>query len=143
MVEDLRLFLAKAYPTSRSSNPIELDDQRASDRPDLCCGILAYLYGHDTLRLSLRNCPLDRELALLIQSSGGTISWSGTRADVDVNLSANAWALVRNIAEKVDQLVAPGRSYPDPNWKWVCPRTAYSLSLFASRLEAYSLSKAD
>jgi hypothetical protein len=140
MAEGLKLFLSKQYPTSRSANPIELDDQRPSDRPDLCCGMLAYLDKEDTFRLSLRNCPLDQGLALLIQSTGGMISWAATRADVEINLSANAWPFVRNLAEKIEQLVAPGRSYADPNWKWVCPRTAYSLQFFASRLEAYSRS---
>jgi hypothetical protein len=38
------------------------------------------------------------------------------------------------LARAIRRVIGRGQRYPDPNWKWICPRTANSLERFARLL---------
>jgi hypothetical protein len=116
---------------------IKIDDQSNDDRHDAFCGIFVSVHDADRFTLSLtNNCPLNDGIVADVTTRGGQVRRE-SYPSLDVELSADDPVFVHGLAGSIRQLVAPGRRYATPNWKWVCPRTADSLDRFAHALCEY------
>lgn len=143
----LAAFLQHAYqnaqggfpPSSSTEWSVRIDDRERSDvSPDFCS--MWVLIGNTTaarFTLYLKNPPLDDKVTELISSRYGEITGSRPHLHVEIPLRTNEVTVLRKLATAIQRVVGRGRTYSNPNWKWVCRRTAASLNCFADRLKEY------
>lgn len=128
------------YPSAYRPDPdtggatARIDDWGPSDVPTLCCQISVEVRRNDSFRLTLHNPPLSDEVRAVVGRCGGRVTEHPTTViELDFPSPRSARA-VRELAAAVRGVTARGRRYPNPNWKWVAPRTADSLLRFARLL---------
>lgn len=127
-------------PTSPSAMlPIRIDDRQPSDvSPDFCSlSVVIQDTAASRLTLHLKNPPLDDGVTELICGKNGKIVGSRPDLHVEIPLLTKEVGFLRKLAKAFRRIVGKGRTYPNANWKWVCPRTANSLDRFADRLMEY------
>jgi hypothetical protein len=148
----LRGYLARQYsprpPASAEATtkvqPISIDDRHAGDvYPAFCQIIVTVPDTADALfLLELHHPPRNTEVDDLVKVKGGRI-WQGAAglSLVPVSLSIHVRPkdapFLRKLARAVHRVTGRGRSYTDPNWKWLAPRTAASLERLAQHLDEF------
>jgi hypothetical protein len=115
----------------------KLDDQDSSDNHALFCGIFAKVIEGDVFELSLsNNAPINSKIKSIVKSKKGDIQ-EGQFSSIRITLTSKDYNFVSELANAIGELVAKGKKYSNPNWKWLCPRTAKSLKRFSEVLKAY------
>jgi len=117
----------------------KIDGQETQDRSLDFCHIYAEVGRNATTRLTLRldNPPLTEELRELVTEKGGKVVGDFPECQVEFPLAVNEVTFLRKLARAFRRIVGRGGRYENPNWKWVCPRTADSLDRFADHLMKY------
>jgi len=143
----LRDYLLDAYNVSRSLNrkvptqdsPIKIDDETRGDVAYLFCQIHVQVPGRDGpgLILTFNKAPFSPHAKQLVRERGGTIDETSMGQMVTLHTDIKSIAYLRKLARTVRNAVGKGRRYADPNWIWLCPRTAASLDRFADIVMAY------
>ncbi|MEZ6070932.1 MAG: hypothetical protein R3C10_11820 [Pirellulales bacterium] len=126
--------------------PIKVDDQDASDVEEHFCKIEVMPSPDvpDQFELRITNSPFTEELAETISEKSYTIvkeDQGRSRADFVITTSIKDVTYLRNLAKAYRRMVGRGASYPDPNWKWVCRRTADSLDRLADNITEFRRSR--
>lgn len=139
-MSDLSIFLRATYQGRTQpdqDNPTQLtakiDDENSTDRG--LCQIHVRTTGPSTFELKLTGSPMSSDVREFIASHGGEIAESIN--EIKLPLSVKQIAVIRKLARVIRSTVGRGRRYLDPNWKWICPRTADSLGRLADELAAY------
>lgn len=115
----------------------KIDDQAPEDNKELFCGIFVRVVKGTTFELHLtNNAPLNSIVKKLIESKGGEVNES-VQSSIKVELSCKDYEFILKLSNEIKGLVAPDKQYSNPNWKWLCPRTANSLTRFAEILTNY------
>jgi hypothetical protein len=151
----LRGYLARQYsprpPASAGATtkvqPIGIDDRDAGDvYPAFCQIIVTVPDTADALFfLELHHPPYNAEVEMLIEAKGGRI-WQGAAGPSSAPVLCRIPVLpkdapfLRKLARAVRRVTGRGRSYVDPNWKWLAPRTAASLERLAQHLDEFKRS---
>lgn len=145
---ELTKYIADAYvclADRRCKNldadrPITIDDKGLHDvHPRFCLmAVRVADSGDDTLILSMQHVPLTPEVRSLILDQGGTIREILSGQTAEIVLKTNSAPFIRRLAKSIRSAVGRGKRYDDPNWKWLCPRTADSLDRFAQVVKAYN-----
>lgn len=139
---NLATFLLAAYGTRvhRTSFgdglSIRIDDQSQGDVHLGFCQIhLSAQRSDDTsVLLELSPAPHDAEVEEMVNRHGGHITHGSIGATIQLPLGPRDARRVRDLARAIRRVTRRGQRYPDPNWKWICPRTADSLERFAELL---------
>ena len=115
----------------------KIDDQDTDDKHEHFCGIFARVIEGAKFELHLtNNAPLNSKIKRLVKAKGGQ-SQEGDYKSIEVNLTSKDYEFVSKLAVEIEGLVARGKKYDNPNWKWLCPRTAKSLRQFSKVLKNY------
>jgi hypothetical protein len=147
-MSELRRYLANAYGSQadrRCKNPdvdrpITIDDKGPHDVHPYFCSMTIRVAnsGDDTLILSIQHVPLTPEVRSLIEDQGGTIREIPSVHTAEIPLKTKSVPFIRQLAKSIRSAVGRGKRYDDPNWKWLCPRTAASLERLARVVKAYN-----
>ncbi len=117
--------------------PFKIDDQSKDDKPEHFCGIFISVVEGTIFELHLtNNAPFNSKLKKMIESKGGEVC-HGDYNSIRVKLNSKDHDFVLKLSDEIKGLVAPGKRYSNPNWKWSCPRTANSLKHFSKVLKNY------
>lgn len=121
--------------------PIKIDDGSPRDVYPHHCSIFVRVPDRtgETLTLTLQHCPHSPDLIALVNKHGGTATISEHGCDIRLNLNANQISTVTSLAIAVSKVTKRGNRYPNPNWKWIGPRTAGSLRRLAKVLKEYKV----
>ena len=74
---------------------------------------------------------------VLIKDQGGNIREFAGGYVAEITLSVKSVTFIRKLARAIGQTTGRGKRYANPNWKWICPRTAASLERLADALISY------
>ena len=88
--------------------------------------------------LSIQHIPLTGESRSLIEDEGGNIREFPDGYVAEIKLKVKSVTFIRKLARAIRQTIGRGKRYHNPNWKWICPRTAASLERFATVLKTYN-----
>lgn len=133
-------FADSRYKKLHHNKPFRVDDFSESDVGNLFCHIFVYADDNNTIRIEMRtNVPRNEDVEnLLKQADATTRTWDdGDSAEVKLEVNVEDTDYLRRLSYAVRGVVAPGAQYPDPNWKWLAPRTASSLEKLADVLDEY------
>jgi hypothetical protein len=143
----LRDYLLNAYggfADRRHKDPslnhfIKIDNQTSSDVSHLFAPIFVQVPERTgkTIILTIHKAPLNTDAKELIVEQGGKIKDSPYGPTVTLQLQITKITFIRKLAQTIRNTVGRGKRYNDPNWKWICGRTADSLDQFADVLRAY------
>jgi hypothetical protein len=148
----LREYLARQYsprpPASAGATtkvqPIGIDDRDAGDVYPAFCQIIVTVpdTADGLFLLKLLYPPHDAEVEELITGKGGRVGQlAAGPCDLPVTLRVHIRPkdapFLRKLARAVRRVTGRGRSYVDPNWKWLAPRTAASLERLAQHLDEF------
>jgi hypothetical protein len=127
-------MIATRFPIIGSSTSVRIDDRRESDvYPGFCeINVSAQASDGSYLLLELAPAPYNAEIRELVEQHGGQVTQAPGGATIRLAVSRGDTRIVRELARAVRRVIRRGQRYPDPNWKWICPRTADSLERFAS-----------
>jgi len=139
-------FLRRSYPYANetaeaATGPIvfKIDGQDSQDRsPDFCRIYADVERGTATqLKLRLERVPVTGDIRELVAGQGGEVSGEFPDTSIELPLAVKEVTFLRSFAKAFRRIVGRGGRYENPNWKWVCPRTADSLDRFAYQLMKY------
>src|SRR5262249_1378757 len=118
--------------------PIKIDDRGGQDLLSFCTMTVRVAdSSEDTLILSIQDIPLTEQSRSLIEDQGGNIREFDGGCTAEITLSVKSVTFIRKLARAIGQTTGRGKRYANPNWKWICPRTAASLERFATVLMSY------
>jgi hypothetical protein len=119
--------------------PIKIDDQGDHDVFPYFCTISVRVpeRNGDSLVLKLQYAPLNADARELIEDQGGELENTPRGTTVTLQLRVTNVTFIRKLARTIRNTVGRGKRYANPNWKWMCGRTADSLDRFADVLMAY------
>jgi hypothetical protein len=119
--------------------PIQIDDKGPHDVYPHFCTISARVPDRtgETLVLTLQNCPCNDQVMSLVEKRGGTIIPSEHGPTIKLPITGNLISTVAGLSHAISRMTMRRRKYPDPNWKWICPRTARSLDRLVEVLAGY------
>jgi hypothetical protein len=142
----LRDYLLDAYefadPRRRNravDSPIKIDDRDGQDVVFSFCSMMVRVpdSSEDALVLTIHQLPLTEKTRGLIKDQGGSIREFAGGYAAEITLRVKNVTFIRKLARAIGQTTGRGKRYANPNWKWICPRTAASLERFASVLMSY------
>ena len=148
----LREYLARQYsprpPASAGATtkvqPISIDDRHAGDVYPAFCQIIVTVPddGDDLFLLEFLHPPHNEEVEELITDKGGRVGQltagpCGPPVTLRIHVRPKDTPFLRQLARAVRRVTGRGRSYADPNWKWLAPRTAASLERLARHLDEF------
>ena len=118
---------------------IQIDDRDATDVYTYFCSIFVSVPDRngDSLRLTLQHAPSSPEVVELVETLGGTVRPAVFGTTITQTLKASQGPAISRLAKAIKAIVGRGRSYDDPNLRWICPRTADSLVKLARHLALY------
>ena len=143
----LRDYLLDTYEFAdgRRSNravdvSIRIDDRGGQDVVFSFCSMMVRVpdSSEDALVLTILQIPLTEKTRCLIKDQGGSIREFAGGYAAELTLSVKSVTFIRKLARAIRQTIGRGKRYHNPNWKWICPRTAASLERFATVLKTYS-----
>jgi hypothetical protein len=146
----LTAFLRERYPIwgggvlpTVKGTYFRVDDRNDKDVYPVFCDALVAVPDSDDgeLLLVLANVPHNPEVLELLEGHGGGCATSkiGT-VTVKVALRSDNKGdikFLRMFAKAVKRVTGRGQRYPDPQWKWICPRTADAITRLASVLQEF------
>jgi len=123
--------------------PIQIDDRGPHDVYPHFCTISARVPDRngETLILTLQNCPASQDVLELVEKFGGSLHPADFGPTVVLTLKASQGPAIKRLARAIRAIVGRGRTYHDPNLRWICPRTASVLEDLAERLALYRLER--
>ena len=118
---------------------IRIDDQSGQDVVSCFCSMAVRVpdSSEDALVLTIQQMPLTEQSRSLIEDQGGNIREFAGGYAAELTLSVKSVTFIRKLARAIGQTTGRGKRYANPNWKWICPRTAASLERFATVLMSY------
>jgi hypothetical protein len=132
-------FIRQEYLSAGEHSLFRVDDESPADKSPCFCNITVRIDKTESIAfdLILTNAPWDEHVENLIEEIGG--EWSGNldNRSLTVSLTISKVAAIRKLADAIRKVVGRGRCYSNRNWKWISPRTADSLEIFADRLKEY------
>ena len=140
---DLQQHLTEEYRDSYDQNnasrrigePIKVDNQNKDDADYLFCKMTVTVSQYDPgmFELKLINAPLDDKLRRTIYEGEAKVNYDERllRADIFITATIKDAEYLWDLAAAYRSRIARGAKYPDPNWRWVCRRTADSLDRLA------------
>ena len=119
---------------------IKIDDRDGQDVLSSFCTMTVRVpdSSEGTLILSIQHIPLTGESRSLIEDGGGNIRALPDGYVAEIKLKVKSVTFIRKLARAIRQTIGRGKRYHNPNWKWICPRTAASLERFATVLKTYN-----
>lgn len=84
--------------------------------------------------LELSPAPHSAEVGEVVERHGGQVTHEQFGTTIRLTLVRGDAHRVRDLARAIRRVTRRGQRYSDPNWKWICPRTADSLERFADAL---------
>jgi hypothetical protein len=142
----LREYLLDTYESAdlRRRNravdaPIKIDDRDGQDVVFSFCSMMVRVpdSSEDALVLTMQQIPLTEKTRCLIKDQGGSIREFAGGYAAELTLSVKSVTYIRKLARAIGQTTGRGKRYANPNWKWICRRTAASLERFATVLMTY------
>ncbi len=132
-------FADRRFKDRTLDRAIKVDDRDATDVYPYFCSIFVSIPDRtgDSLRLTLQHAPSSPEVVDLVEELGGTVHPGDFGATITLPLKASQGPAVRRLAKAIKAIVGRGRSYDDPNLRWICPRTSASLVKLAQHLALY------
>jgi hypothetical protein len=135
-------MLLDAYSPSRGGTrsapgtSVRIDDRQERDVSPGFCQIHVTVLDPDGARvlLELSPVPHNAEVGEVVEEHGGQVTHGPLGATIRLPLGPKDVRRVRDLARAIRRVTRRGQRYPDPNWKWICPRTADSLERFANVL---------
>ena len=144
---DLHEHLAEEYAGPYNPNVwagwvrdrIRVDDKDDGDADCHFCKISIAVSEtiEEQFQLTLTNTPMTDDLRRLITGHGGKVHESRREINASITLTVEETDFIRELAGEYRRTVGRGTSYWNPNWKWICPRTAKSLDRLAKELTTY------
>ena len=118
---------------------IRIDDRGGQDVVSSFCSMMVRVpdSSEDALVLTIQQIPLTEKTRCLIKDQGGSIREFAGGYTAELTLSVKSVTFIRKLARAIGQTTGRGKRYANPNWKWICPRTAASLERFATVLMSY------
>ena len=117
--------------------PFKIDGQGNDDSHEHFCGIFVRVTDGKKFELHLtNNAPINSKIKNMIKQKNGEVQ-QGDTSSIKVNLTVKDSGFIKMLADEVKNMVGPGKTYKNRNWKWLCPRTATSLNRFAKILKEY------
>jgi hypothetical protein len=92
--------------------------------------------------MTLENIPTNDEVEEVANELKG--EWRENRFGKTLVLALNLKQLakINILARAIRRVIGRGARYPDPNWKWMAPRTAESLKRFVRKMKEAKRSSA-
>lgn len=84
--------------------------------------------------LELSPAPHNVEVCEVVERHGGQVIQGQFGTTIRLTLGRGDAHWVRDLARAIRWVTRRGQRYSDPNWKWICLRTADSLERFADAL---------
>jgi len=133
-------FRDKRARNPNLNRPVQIDNRDGDTSSSFCDMDVTVSHHQDnTFTLEMRQAPQDEAVKGLIERNGG--HWEpgvpATLINVRMNLKVSDAPLLRKLAKAIRRVTARGQTYPESNWKWVCPRTAEALENFAQNLREF------
>lgn len=115
---------------------IRIDDQREGDVYPGFCQIYVATHASEgaSVLLELSAAPFNEDVRKVVECYGGRISQGPLGAAISLSIGPQSAHCVQDLAKAIGRVIRRGQRYPDPNWKWMCPRTAKSLDQLAKHL---------
>lgn len=137
------LFAQYGRPLDRSApkQSLVVDDFSSSDQSHSFCHLSVELDDSEAFRLKIQNAPVSAPLREFVESRGWSIQETVYGPIIVIDLVVRESVVISELAKAVGRQVGRGRRYDNPNWKWVCPRTADSLKRLAQALWAFRSAK--
>ena len=115
----------------------KIDDQDTNDKHECFCCIFVRVIEGSKFELHLsNNAPFNSKIKSMIKAKGGKVQ-EGDFNSMEVDLTSKDYNFISKLSVEIKELVARGKKYDNPNWKWLCPRTANSLNHFSGILKKY------
>lgn len=138
-----------AYPHRSQFEPdsgivvARIDDRELGDCFPAFCEVVAAVRPDGTCTLTLTHPPLNDGVRAVVEDYEGRVTCTPLPAiRVELPGSGDAIGVVHDLAAAIKGVTRRGQRYPEKNWVWIAPRTARSLSKFASLLTRhYRLSR--
>jgi hypothetical protein len=149
MASNLRAFLFTTYDGFSDkrckdldkNHPFKVDDREDGDVAVDFCDIFVSVpdMNKPEFELSLQNCPHNAEVQQLIADNGGKITAGPAVGAISfcIQLNVKEGSFVNKLARAIKHVIGRGQSYEVPNWRWIAPRTAKSLTQLARRLSDF------
>lgn len=103
------------------------------------CGIFVDVKSNEEVQITLYgNIPVSPAVNEAIRALNGDPESSR----IELGIRIGNVSRLKKLSALVDSIVAPGRRYSTANYKYMCPRTAYSLRTLAGYLEEFWRPKA-
>ena len=136
LLDDYGGFADRRFKDRDLDRAIKIDDRDATDVYPYFCSIFVAVPDRtgEILRLTLQHAPSGPEVVEVIEALGGTVHPADFGATITLNLKASQGPSIKRLARAIKAIVGRGRSYDDPNLRWICPRTAASLVKLAQHL---------
>lgn len=115
---------------------VRIDDRQEMDvYPGFCeIHVTAQAADGSSVLLELSPAPYNPEVCEFVEELGGRVTQGSGGATIRLPLSHGEAGPIRDLARVIRRVTRRGQRYPDPNWKWICPRTAASLEKLAGVL---------
>ena len=131
-------FADKRVKDLSKDYPFKIDDQSSSDVHEQFCGIFVRVIDNDKIELSLsNNAPISNKIKKMLKTRKGEYRTIAHKSHLKVELSVNDTKFIEELSQGIKELVAPGKKYKNPNWKWLCPRTSKSLKRLSTVLSNF------
>lgn len=149
----LRAYLRGKHHTANPHDglTVTVDEfRRGTDSEDRFCRVRVKFLACDpdgqNFVLELTNAPFDDRITKIVKGGTrkGTCDTSPPEgANLTLSLSLRDIKGVKSLARSLNSLFRryreAGCRYPNPNWKWSCPKTVTALRVLAGHLEEYKL----
>ena len=91
------------------------------------CAVLADVLCDDEVRIKLSgNVPVAPALDAWVETNDAKLIVRSNRS-LTFTVQRSSLSKIQDLAQAIESIVAPGKTYPVSNYKYVCPRTARSL----------------
>lgn len=123
-------------PAAGAGTSVRIDDRQERDvYPGFCeIHVTAQAADGSSVLLELSPAPYNPEVCGFVEGLGGQVTQGSFGATIRLRLSHGDARPIRDLARVIRRVTGRGQRYPDPNWKWICPRTAASLERLAGVL---------
>jgi len=132
-------FADRRFKDRDLDRAIKIDDRDATDVYPYFCSIFVSVPVRtgETLRLTLQHAPSSPEVVELVEELGSTVHPADFGVTITLTLKASQGPAIKRLARAIKAVGGRGRSYDDPNLRWICPRTANSLMKLSRHLALY------
>ena len=135
------------YPSvpNQETLTLEIDDQSGFDRYQGFCKIRVVVPNTegDAFDLVMLPAPHSAAVAELVEEIDGEYRDHRDGKQIQLHLTvASGAVIITGLAKVIQGIIGRGQRYSDPNYKWICPRTANSLNRFAKELKRINKSSA-